>query len=60
MKLLAKVEEFAREKNVEQINLSTYAFQAPEFYKKYGFQVEFIRENKGDPKLNKIFLVKYL
>ena len=60
MKLLAKVEEFAREKNVEQINLTTYAFQAPEFYKKYGFQVEFIRENKGDPKLNKIFLVKYL
>lgn len=60
MKLLAKVEEYAREKNVKNINLSTYAFQAPEFYKKYGFQVEFIRENKEEPKLNKLFLVKYL
>jgi len=60
MKLLAKAEEYAREKGVVNINLSTYAFQAPEFYKKYGFQVEFIRENKEEPKLNKLFLVKYL
>ena len=60
MQLLSKVEEYAREKKVENINLSTYAFQAPEFYKKNGYQVEFIRENKGEPKLSKYFLVKYL
>lgn len=60
MQLLSKVEEYAREKKVANINLSTYAFQAPEFYKKNGYQVEFIRENKEEPKLNKLFLVKYL
>ena len=30
-----------------------------EFYKKCGFKVEFVRENKKNPKLNKYFLVKY-
>lgn len=60
MQLLSKVEEYAREKKVENINLSTYAFQAPEFYKKNGYQVEFIRENKTEPKLSKYFMVKYL
>ena len=28
-------------------------------YKKCGFEVEFIRENKENPKLTKYFLVKY-
>lgn len=30
-----------------------------EFYKKCGFEVEFIRENKENPNLTKYFLVKY-
>ena len=30
-----------------------------EFYKKCGFDVEFIRENNDNPKLNKYFFVKY-
>lgn len=41
------------------MNLSTYGFQAPEFYKKCGFTLEFIREDKKNPKLTKYFFVKF-
>lgn len=58
-KLVEAVENYHKNKNFENINLTTYAFQAPEFYKKCGFEVEYIRENKENPKLNKFFLVKY-
>ena len=58
-KLVEAVENYFKDKGFENMNLTTYAFQAPEFYKKCGFKVEFIRENKGNPKLNKYFLVKY-
>ena len=58
-KLVEIVENYFKEKGFENINLTTYGFQAPEFYKKCGFKVEFIRENKENPKLNKYFLVKY-
>lgn len=58
-KLLETVENYYRNKGFENINLSTYNFQAPEFYKKCGFQVEFIRENKNNHKLTKYFFVKY-
>ena len=57
-KLLLKIEEYAKEKGLTNINLSTYAFQAPEFYKKLGYQVEFVRENKKDPKITKYYLSK--
>ena len=57
--VLKAVEEYYKDKGFENINLTTYGFQAPEFYKKCGFQVEFIRENKNNPKLTKYFLVKY-
>jgi hypothetical protein len=40
-------------------NLCTSAFQAPEFYKKCGFNPEFTRENKINPKLSKTFFVKF-
>ena len=30
--------------------------QAPELYKKCGYEVEFIRENKKDPKITKYFI----
>ena len=52
------VEEFFKEKGFENINLTTYNFQAPEFYKKCGYKIEFIRESKEDPKLNKYFFIK--
>lgn len=58
-KLIETVEKYYKNKGFENINLTTYNFQAPEFYKKCGFQVEFIRENKKDSKLNKYYLVKY-
>ena len=58
-KLLENVENYYKDKGFENINLTTYGFQAPEFYKKCGFKVEFVRENKKNPKLNKYFLVKY-
>ena len=57
--LVNTVENYYKNKGFENINLTTYAFQAPEFYKKCGFEVEFIRENKETPKLTKYFLVKY-
>lgn len=53
------IEEF-KDKGFENINLTTYEFQAPEFYKKCGFEVEYVRKNKENPKLNKYFMVKYL
>ena len=58
-KLVETVESYYKNKGFENINLTTYNFQAPEFYKKCGFEVEFIRENKENPKLTKYFLVKY-
>lgn len=57
--LIKEVENYYKNKGFENINLTTYSFQAPEFYKKCGFKVEFIRENKENPKLTKYFLVKY-
>ena len=40
----------------ENINLSTYEFQARKFSEKHGFKVEFVRENKDNPKLNKYYM----
>lgn len=58
-KLMKTVENYYENKGFENINLTTYGFQAPEFYKKCGFEIEFIRKNKQNPKFNKYFLVKY-
>ncbi len=58
--LMEQVENHFKDKGFENINLTTYDFQAPEFYKKCGYKVEYIRECKNDPKLNKYYLVKYL
>lgn len=57
--LVAEVERLFKNKGFDNINLVSCAFQAPEFYKKCGYQVEFVRENKKNPKLTTTFLVKY-
>ena len=56
-KLVAAVEDAYRGKGYEKIALTTFGFQAPEFYKKLGYELEFVREDK-DPKLSKYFYLK--
>lgn len=58
-KLVEAVENHFKNKEFDNINLTTYEFQALEFYKKCEFKVEFVRKNKENSKLNKYFLVKY-
>ena len=56
-KLVAAVEGAYRGKGYEKIALTTFGFQAPDFYKKLGYELEFVREDK-DPKLSKYFYLK--
>ena len=58
-KLMETVEKYYKGKGFENMNLTTYDFQAPEFYKKCGFEIEFIRKNKDNSKLDKYFMIKY-
>lgn len=58
-KLLKSVEEYFGDRNYTSISLTTYDFQAPKFYEKCGFELEFVRKNKKNPKLTKYFFVKY-
>jgi len=57
--LLKALEERFAGEGFNNINLVTSAFQAPDFYRKCGFQLEFVRENKENPKLTKFFFIKY-
>ena len=58
-RLVATVEDAYRGKGYSVITLTTFGFQAPEFYRKLGYTVEFIRRDR-DPKLSKYFLRKEL
>jgi ribosomal protein S18 acetylase RimI-like enzyme len=57
--LLSELEKQFEGKGFWNINLCTSEYQAPEFYKKCGFELEFIRKNHQYPKLTKYFFVKY-
>ena len=57
--LVRAVEQAYGNGKYEKITLTTFGFQAPEFYKKLGYSLEFIREDK-DPKLSKYFFCKYI
>ena len=56
-KLVSAVEEAFQNAGYDKITLTTFGFQAPEFYQKLGYTVEFVREDKN-PKLCKYFLAK--
>ena len=58
-RLVGAVEDAYRGSGYDVITLTTFGFQAPVFYQKLGYRVEFIRENE-DPKLRKYFLKKGL
>lgn len=58
-KLVAAVEDAYKGKCYEKIALTTFGFQAPEFYEKLGYELEFVRED-SDPKLSKYFYLKRL
>lgn len=58
-KLIKELENYFHDQGYNNINLVTSQFQAPGFYKKCGFEIEFTRENKNNPELTKIFFIKY-
>lgn len=58
-KLLEDLENRFKGMGFNNINLVTSAFNAPEFYKKCGFELEFVRKNNKNPKLTKFFFIKY-
>lgn len=59
--LIKQTEKWAKSKSqLKYIYLVTCKFQAPEFYKKCGFKLEFVRENKITPALTKYFFIKYI
>ena len=58
-RLVHAVEEAYRGKGYDVVTLTTFGFQAPAFYQKLGYSIEFIRESR-DPKLRKYFLSKKL
>ena len=58
-KLVNRVEEEYKNKGYNKITLTTFGFQAPKFYKKLGYSLEFVREDT-DPKLSKYFYCKKL
>ena len=43
-KILRKAEETAKERGCKYVFLDTFSFQAPEFYKKYGYKEKFVLE----------------
>ena len=57
--LIQFLEDHFKGRGFNNINLVTNQFQAPEFYKKCGFELEFIRKNIKNPKLTKFFFIKY-
>ncbi len=58
-RLVKTVEDAFRGGAYDVVTLTTFGFQAPAFYRKLGYTLEFVRES-ADPRLNKYFLKKAL
>lgn len=58
-RLVVAVEDAYKGSGYAKITLTTYGFQAPDFYKKQGYELEFVREDK-DPGLSKYFFKKVI
>lgn len=58
--LLGMVEEYGRSAGVKCISLNTFRFQAPVFYEKCGYQLEYIRKDRDKDKLDRYYFCKYL
>ena len=56
-KLVEAVQNAYKDKGYKKIALTTFGFQAPEFYKKLGYELEFVRKD-NDFKLCKYFYMK--
>jgi ribosomal protein S18 acetylase RimI-like enzyme len=57
--LMDYLENHFKDKGFNNINLVTSQFQAPEFYLKCGYELEFVRKNLINPKFTKYFYIKY-
>ncbi len=57
--LINAVEEYYKDFGFNNMNTCTNEFQAPKFYEKCGFKLEYVRKNNENPKLNKYFYIKY-
>lgn len=58
--LLENVEKVAIEDNCRLITLDTFSFQAPEFYKKYGYQIYGVIKEHPVEDINHYFFEKRL
>ena len=58
-KLINELENYCKSKGFNNINTVSCEFQAPDFYKKCGYQVEFVRKNSSNPKLTVTGFVKF-
>ena len=58
--LVSELERRFSGKGFNNINTVSCTFQAPDFYKKCGFDVEFVRENVDNPKFTVTGFVKFL
>ena len=58
--LLKKMEEHCRNNGVKLIALHTSRFEAPDFYKKYGYIQEGLTKHISDRRLDRFYFVKYL
>lgn len=58
-KLIETLENHFKGNGFDNLNTVSCAFQAPGFYKKCGFQEEFVRVNDRDPNLTMTFFVKF-